>query len=60
VTHSITRPGVSSSGIPTSEAGRWRRIVARLKRIDSWAARLKTVERQMGIRNGAAESDEDE
>jgi UDP-3-O-[3-hydroxymyristoyl] glucosamine N-acyltransferase len=60
VSHSITRPGVYSSGIPTSEAGRWRRIVARLKRIDSWAARLKTVERQMGIRSGAAESDEDE
>jgi len=60
VSHSITRPGVYSSGIPTSEAGRWRRIVARLKRIDAGAARLTAVERQMGIRGGAAESDEDD
>ena len=60
VSHSITRPGVYSSGIPTAEAGRWRRIVARLKRIDLWAARLKEVERQLGIRGGAAESDEDD
>jgi len=32
----ITRPGVYSSGIPTEEAGVWRRIVGRIKRIDSW------------------------
>jgi len=60
VTHSILRPGVYSSGIPTAEAGRWRRIVARLKRLDSWAARLRTVERHLGIGRGAAESDEDD
>jgi UDP-3-O-[3-hydroxymyristoyl] glucosamine N-acyltransferase len=60
VSHSITRPGVYSSGIPTAEAGRWRRIVAHVKRIDSWAARLKKVERQMGIGRDAAESDEDD
>jgi len=33
VSHSITRPGVYSSGIPTEEAGVWRRIVGRIKRI---------------------------
>jgi len=60
VSHSITRPGVYSSGIPTAEAGRWRRIVARLKRIDSWAARLKNVERQIGIRGADAESHADD
>ena len=60
VSRSITRPGVYSSGIPTAEAGRWRRIVARLKRIDLWAVRLKEVERQLGIRGGAAESDKDD
>jgi UDP-3-O-[3-hydroxymyristoyl] glucosamine N-acyltransferase len=60
VSHSIARPGVYSSGIPTTEAGRWRRIVARLKGIDSWVARLKKVERQMGIGRDAAESDEDD
>jgi UDP-3-O-[3-hydroxymyristoyl] glucosamine N-acyltransferase len=60
VTRSITRPGVYSSGIPTEEAGAWRRIVARLKRIDSWAARLAAVERRTNIRDGAARSEDDE
>jgi UDP-3-O-[3-hydroxymyristoyl] glucosamine N-acyltransferase len=59
VTHSITRPGVYSSGIPAEEAGAWRRIVARLKRLDSWAARLAAVERATNIR-GAAERSDDE
>jgi UDP-3-O-[3-hydroxymyristoyl] glucosamine N-acyltransferase len=60
VSHSITRPGVYSSGIPTEEAGVWRRIVARLKRMDSWAARLAAVERKTNIRGDAARSDADE
>jgi UDP-3-O-[3-hydroxymyristoyl] glucosamine N-acyltransferase len=60
VSRSITRPGVYSSGIPVEEAGGWRRIVARLKRIDSWAARLAALERKTNIRGGAARSDDDD
>jgi UDP-3-O-[3-hydroxymyristoyl] glucosamine N-acyltransferase len=60
VSHSITRPGVYSSGIPIEEAGIWRRIVARLKRIDSWAARLAAVERKTNIRGAAVRSEDDE
>jgi UDP-3-O-[3-hydroxymyristoyl] glucosamine N-acyltransferase len=60
VSHSITRPGVYSSGIPTEEAGVWRRIVGRLKRIDSWAARRAALERNTNIRGDAARSEEDE
>jgi UDP-3-O-[3-hydroxymyristoyl] glucosamine N-acyltransferase len=60
VSHSIVRPGVYSSGIPVEEAGGWRRIVARLKRIDSWAARLAAVERKTNIRGSAAGSDDDD
>jgi UDP-3-O-[3-hydroxymyristoyl] glucosamine N-acyltransferase len=45
VTHSITQPGVYSSGIPCEETHAWRRIVARLKRIDSMARRLTALER---------------
>jgi len=60
VSHSIRRPGVYSSGIPVEEAGVWRRIVGRVKRIDSWAARLAAVERKTNIRGGAARSKEDE
>lgn len=45
VSHSIPRPGVYSGGIPLEEAHVWRRLVARFKRIDSLAARLKALER---------------
>ena len=45
VSHSIPRPGVYSGGIPLEEAHVWRRLVARFKRIDSLASRLKALER---------------
>lgn len=48
VSHSITRPGVYSGGIPAEEARTWRRIVGRLKRIDSMASRLAALERVTG------------
>jgi UDP-3-O-[3-hydroxymyristoyl] glucosamine N-acyltransferase len=46
VSHSITRPGVYSGGIPAEEARTWRRIVGRIKRIDSMASRLSALERK--------------
>jgi len=48
VSHSITRPGVYSGGIPAEDARTWRRIVGRLKRIDSMASRLAALERHSG------------
>ena len=48
VSRAITRPGVYSGGIPAEEARTWRRIVGRLKRIDSMASRLSAVERATG------------
>ena len=44
VSHSITEPGVYSSGIPLEKATTWRRMVARFKRIDRLDARLKKLE----------------
>jgi UDP-3-O-[3-hydroxymyristoyl] glucosamine N-acyltransferase len=35
VTRSLRGPGVYSSGMPAIEAGRWRRTVARLHRLDA-------------------------
>jgi len=35
VTHSLPGPGMYSSGMPAIEAGRWRRTVARLHRLDA-------------------------
>lgn len=44
VSHSITTPGVYSSGIPVEGAREWRRIVGRLKRIDALEARVRRLE----------------
>jgi UDP-3-O-[3-hydroxymyristoyl] glucosamine N-acyltransferase len=48
VSHSITQPGVYSGGIPAEAAQTWRRIVARVKRLDSLAGRLAALERTRG------------
>lgn len=44
VSHSIASPGVYSSGIPVEGAHVWRRIVGRLKRIDTLAERVARLE----------------
>lgn len=49
VTGNVTQPGIYSGGIPAEEAREWRRIVARLKRIDSMAQRLAAAERALGL-----------
>jgi UDP-3-O-[3-hydroxymyristoyl] glucosamine N-acyltransferase len=48
VSHSIAKPGVYSGGIPAEEASSWRRIIARLKRIDSLGRRVAALERASG------------
>lgn len=57
VSHSIPRPGVYSGGIPLEEAHVWRRLVARFKRLDSLATRLKALERH--LRGPDQEEDDD-
>ncbi len=58
VSHSIPRPGVYSGGIPLEEAHVWRRLVARFKRIDSLAIRLKALERHTSRGTDQEEDDE--
>ncbi len=58
VSRTITRPGVYSGGIPAEEARTWRRIVGRLKRIDTMASRIGALERATGLRT--AEEDDNE
>jgi UDP-3-O-[3-hydroxymyristoyl] glucosamine N-acyltransferase len=58
VSHSIGRPGVYSGGIPLEEAHVWRRLVARFKRIDSLATRLKALER--GTSRGPDQEEDDD
>ncbi|HEX6638863.1 MAG TPA: UDP-3-O-(3-hydroxymyristoyl)glucosamine N-acyltransferase [Steroidobacteraceae bacterium] len=59
VSHSIHKPGVYSSGLPTEEAGAWRRIVGRIKRLDSFAKRLRSVEKHAGLAAGDSDTSED-
>ncbi len=46
ISHSITRPGVYSSGIPFEEARSWRRLVARFKRLSSLYDRIAALEQR--------------
>jgi UDP-3-O-[3-hydroxymyristoyl] glucosamine N-acyltransferase len=59
ISHSITRPGVYSSALPSEEAGVWRRIVGRIKRLDAMARRLRAVEKHVGFSAIDKDSSED-
>jgi len=59
VSHSITKPGVYSSALPAEEAGLWRRIVGRIKRLDSMAKRLRALEKHTGFSATHQDSSED-
>jgi UDP-3-O-[3-hydroxymyristoyl] glucosamine N-acyltransferase len=59
ISHNITKPGMYSSALPSEEAGTWRRIVARIKRLDSMAKRLRAVEKHVGFSAAEADSPED-
>jgi UDP-3-O-[3-hydroxymyristoyl] glucosamine N-acyltransferase len=59
ISRSIAKPGVYSSALPSEEAGIWRRIVGRVKRIDSIAKRLSALERHAGISAAHKDSFED-
>jgi UDP-3-O-[3-hydroxymyristoyl] glucosamine N-acyltransferase len=59
ISHSISRPGVYSSALPSEEAGVWRRIVGRIKRLDPMARRLRAVEKHLGLKTSQSDSSED-
>ncbi len=59
IAHSITKPGVYSSALPAEEAGAWRRIVGRIKRLDSMARRLRAVEKHVGFSPADKDNSED-
>lgn len=49
VANSIHEPGVYSSAIGVEEVSRWRRIAARVKRLDDMGRRLRKLEQACGI-----------
>jgi len=59
ISNSIGKPGVYSSALPGEEAGVWRRIVGRIKRLDSLAKRLRAVEKHVGFSAIDKDSSED-
>lgn len=59
ISHSISKPGVYSSALPSEEASVWRRIVGRIKRLDSMAKRLRAVEKHVGLSSADREHSED-
>jgi UDP-3-O-[3-hydroxymyristoyl] glucosamine N-acyltransferase len=60
VSHPITQPGVYSGGIPAEPVRTWRRLVARFKRLDSFAQRLTAVERATGTNTAATQGEDDD
>ncbi len=58
VSHSVSRPGVYSGGIPLEEAHTWRRLVGRFKRLESLAQRLKALERHFVSAQDLEEDDD--
>ncbi|MGC8522269.1 MAG: UDP-3-O-(3-hydroxymyristoyl)glucosamine N-acyltransferase [Steroidobacteraceae bacterium] len=58
VSHSVSRSGVYSGGIPLEEAHTWRRLVGRFKRLESLAQRLKALERHFVSAQDLEEDDD--
>lgn len=44
ITRSITKPGTYSSVLPAEEKGRWNKMLARLRRLDDMARRIRRLE----------------
>ena len=49
VTHSISQPGMYSGAMPGEPSSTWRRMVGRFKRLDSYVARIRALERAQGL-----------
>jgi UDP-3-O-[3-hydroxymyristoyl] glucosamine N-acyltransferase len=59
ISHSIMRPGLYSSTMPSEDAPTWRKLVAHFKRLPSLYARLTAIERTLGKR-GEPQGPQDE
>jgi UDP-3-O-[3-hydroxymyristoyl] glucosamine N-acyltransferase len=57
VSHSLQKPGVYSSVLPVEEVRVWRRIVARFKRLDVLASRVRKLEAAAGLVAGRENDD---
>ncbi|WP_037337929.1 UDP-3-O-(3-hydroxymyristoyl)glucosamine N-acyltransferase [Saccharospirillum impatiens] len=60
VTKTLTDPGVYSSGWPAQPSREWRRTVARLRQLEQYEQRLKSLEKALATRPAAPESEDSE
>ncbi len=58
VVNDITEPGIYASAVPVEKFADWRRILGRLKRIDTLARKVSSLQRQAGA--GDPRHDEDD
>jgi UDP-3-O-[3-hydroxymyristoyl] glucosamine N-acyltransferase len=58
VMNSITESGVYASLQPLMPFAQWRRNAAQLRHLDEFGRRLRALERAIGLRGGASESNE--
>ncbi len=58
VTRSIEQPGMYSSVLPVEEVRLWRRIVARIKRLDALGARVRKLESAQGMSAGHSDDND--
>jgi UDP-3-O-[3-hydroxymyristoyl] glucosamine N-acyltransferase len=57
ISHSITAPGVYSSGIPGVPAREWRRTISRMRQLDDLATRLNAMARRLGLPRDSSDGD---
>jgi len=58
VSRSIEEPGMYASVFAVEEAGKWRKIAARVKRLDSMAARIRKLEARLRSLAGSGDKTE--
>ena len=52
VTKSLPDKGIYGSGIPVESVREWRRMVARVRRLQTTEDRVRELEKQLGIKTG--------
>lgn len=52
VTRSFEKPGYYSGGLPAMSNGEWRKLVARLRRLEEMQRELKTLKQKIGVLEG--------
>jgi len=58
IARSIDKPGIYSGGLPAEPARLWRRLAARFRQLDTLAGRVGSIEKAVGLKGAAPETQE--